>query len=251
MLCGMNVRRKVCAALAMAWVALTATAQADVISPLNGSFEADNGNAGWSAGLLTGVTPASWQASAETFGGSVAIIKPASQSIPNYAAPVDGTAVLELQSNGTAFGLFVTGVQQDLGAMVSGHKYTFAATLYSNVNLGTWMPQWSWASKYRISFYDATESRELAAITQADCDPSALGPLQSLPTSFSYTATSAVGGHTLRLIMNSESAGDGWVAYRTGVDGVSVTTTVPEPSTCGLLGTALIGLLAYAWRKQK
>jgi hypothetical protein len=32
---------------------------------------------------------------------------------------------------------------------------------------------------------------------------------------------------------------------------VSLTTTVPEPSTVALLATGLFGLLAYAWRKRK
>jgi hypothetical protein len=44
---------------------------------------------------------------------------------------------------------------------------------------------------------------------------------------------------------------DGATAQSTfGIDSVSF-TAVPEPSTLALIGTALCGLLAYAWRKQK
>ena len=134
--------------------------------------------------------------------------------------------------------------------MVTGQTYTFAATLYSHA--GDWLPEAGWQSYYRISFYDVTGSRELAAITQANFDPSALGYLKSLPATFKYTATSADNGDTLRLIMNPDTGSLSY-AYQflaTGVDGVTV-TVAPEPSTLMLLGTALFGLLAYAWRKRK
>ena len=40
--------------------------------------------------------------------------------------------------------------------------------------------------------------------------------------------------------------------YYTRVNGFEMTAvSSPEPSTLVLLGTALLGLLAYAWRKRK
>ena len=44
----------------------------------------------------------------------------------------------------------------------------------------------------------------------------------------------------------------GATGTRFGIDNVSVSAmAVPEPTSMGLLGTSLLGLLAYAWRKAK
>ena len=106
MLCGKNVRSVVCVLLAVVGLAFcTGPAGANVISPLNGSFEADNGNAGWSNGALNGVTPTDWQNSALTSSGNtVGIVQPGSQSDPSYATPANGVAMVPLQANGSGWG---------------------------------------------------------------------------------------------------------------------------------------------------
>ncbi len=48
---------------------------------------------------------------------------------------------------------------------------------------------------------------------------------------------------TISLIMNAKGAN--------GVDSITLTTDVPEPSACMLVLTGVFGLLAYAWRKRK
>jgi hypothetical protein len=36
-----------------------------------------------------------------------------------------------------------------------------------------------------------------------------------------------------------------------GIDSVLLTSSVPEPGTCALLASGVVGLLAYAWRKRR
>lgn len=39
--------------------------------------------------------------------------------------------------------------------------------------------------------------------------------------------------------------------YAGGIDSILLTSSVPEPTSCALLASGLIGLLCYAWRKRK
>lgn len=65
------------------------------------------------------------------------------------------------------------------------------------------------------------------------------------PFSFNYAVEAGRVGNNWRLDINSFA----WPAY-TGIDNVSV-TAVPEPTTLALLGTSLIGLVAFARRNRK
>lgn len=248
MSCGTNVRNGTCIMLAVVGLAFfcPTPAIATIISPLNGSFEDDSFSGGYVNQLPTNWsnTPLALTALADP---NPVLNHPSVSGL--YPAAADGATVLGLESqyyaptNGL---LFAYGVQQNLGTMISGQTYTFAARLSSNSQGNR--------SFYRISFYNVTEGRELAAITQADYDPSALGSLQSLPAQFSYTASAADAGDTMRLIMQApaqgQDLGNGWWVARTGVDAVTV-TSVPEPSCFALIATGVFGLLAYAWRRQK
>lgn len=241
MLFGKNSTKMACVLLAAAGLSLYATsASATVISPTNGSFE--NPTFG---GWYTFDAPTGWDASAGQYSSQV-IHHPGESGF--YAATTDGVSIFGLEHNNpNGFNGIGdnSGIQQDLGTMEANRKYTFNATLFSNSGGADNL------SAYRISFYDVTDGRELAAITEANYDPSSLGTLKTLAATFDYTTTAADVGDTLRLIMEGRSRDS--VNYpRTGIDSVTVTTsTVPEPNTLVLLTVGLASLLAYAWRKQK
>lgn len=236
---------KMIGAVVMVGLVLHASpAGATVMSPSNGSFELPAFDAGTN---YTSALAADWQATSQNTGGMDILHHSSVSGL--YAAPVDGSTIVGLESQWKDGLNLYGGIQQDLGTMAADEKYTFQATLFSNSEGGV--------CRYRISFYNVTDGRELAAITHADFDPSALGTNQTVAATFAYTALAADAGDTLRLIMNpSTTEGNtlpnGWAINRTGVDAVSVTTTaVPEPATMAALCSALVGLLAYAWRRRK
>lgn len=231
-------------------------ATADTMTVVNGGFEQDVvASESWGY-HINFITPTGWtQADFTGTSGDHEVAgilhRPtgdiAQGETPLYTAPVDGSNQMfgmELDWNGSAFTYSEhTGIYQNLGAMTTGEKYTFNATLYSGSEAGR-------PSSYRVSLFDVTDNRELAAITQANFDPSSLGYLKSMPATFSYTATAADSGDTLRLILVGTPGTADHV--RTGIDNVSVTTAaVPEPGTVLMLVMGIAGLLAYAWRKQK
>ena len=66
---------------------------------------------------------------------------------------------------------------------------------------------------------------------------------------YSYTGTWQSSSTSLDVDVKWVS---GTIAYYTRVNGFEMTAvSSPEPSTLVLLGTALLGLLAYAWRKRR
>lgn len=245
MRCGLSVRERVCLALAMAAIALTAVSANAEIMVSDGSFEDPATGVGYATQLPTG-----WSLSPNAT-ANPAIVQPA--ILAAYAPTSYGLQVLALegQYNNPSGPWIVNGVQQDLGQMKAGETYAFNAVLSScSGNARCY---------YKIGFYDATDGHELASIDETVFDPSALGSLQTLPAMFSYAATPDVANHGLRLIMETKNVGTyfeapwaGVTGYcnRTGIDNVTV-TTVPEPTACMMLVCGLTGLLAYAWKKAR
>lgn len=247
--------RQLCALSAVIGLILcTGPATATVVSPANGDFETDALDSEMFGYYISFITPTGW--SQADFTGTTGdhevagiLHRPtgdiAESEVPLYAAPANGSNQLfgmELDWDGHSPYSTHTGIYKDLGDMTAGEKYTFNAMLYSNSEGSP--------SSYRVSFYDVTDNRELAAITQADFDPSSLGTLAHVPATFNYTATAADNGDTLRLILLATPGSADHV--RTGIDAISVTVTaVPEPGTLLLGALGVVGLLAYAWRRQK
>jgi hypothetical protein len=247
MLFGLDVRKNAFLALAMAAIALTAASGSAEIVVNNGSFEDPTvGAGGYELALPTG-----WSLSPNAT-ADPAVVQPAVD--PIYPTTSYGSQILALEgqyNNWTSGPWIVNGVQQDLGEMKAGETYTFGAILSSCSG--------SARCYYKIGFYDAADGHELNSIDETDYDPSALGSLQTLPATFSYTATFADANHGLRLIMESTNQGTYFsvangaltgYCNRTGIDNVTV-TTVPEPAACVTLLCGVSGLLAYAWRRRK
>jgi predicted MFS family arabinose efflux permease len=69
------------------------------------------------------------------------------------------------------------------------------------------------------------------------------------------TYTANIGGVTISDVLNSSATSVGSFYLSTSVGGVAFdnlsVSTVPEPSAVLLMAMGLVGLLAYAWRKQK
>jgi hypothetical protein len=216
------------AVIVMSAVLVASSVRATVISPLNGSFESPTFTSAYYVAC-----PTDWSPIGD---GSGQLLQRESYYYPIAA---EGFTWLGLEDNNGSH----TGVQQDLGTMTTGEKYTFGAILASHND--------GYNCQYKISFFDVTDNRELASITQADFDPSggvkALG--QTMPASFSYIATAADNNDVLRLVLESTASSG---QARTGVDLVAVTTTqTPEPGTIALLIGGLASLAAYAWRRRK
>jgi hypothetical protein len=76
----------------------------------------------------------------------------------------------------------------------------------------------------------------------ADMTP--LGQFNDFTISYTAPSSGAALGKTLQVMVGGEAC--------VGLDNVRLSdSTVPEPGTIVLLGTGLLGLLAYAWRKRK
>jgi len=213
---GMKMWRKACLLSALLILALQATSVVAAVSVTNGGFEdpstwAEGHYWTWGTGQVnTADMPAGWT---PITGTSTILHRPTDATGGLYAQPTDGSATLfGLESNGNDSNLY--GVYQNIGTLTAGKLYTFNGTLFSNIE--------GLASGYEISLYNVTDGRKLAAITQAQYDPSARGTNKTLDAKFCYAATAADNGDTLRLILAPQA---GTVNYRTGVDAVSVTET--------------------------
>lgn len=243
---GLDLRKGACLALAMAAIALTAASATAEIVVNNGSFE----DPVIGAGGYDTVLPSGWSLSANAT-ANPGIVQPTVN--PLYAPTSYGSQILALEgqyNNWTSGPWIVNGVQQDLGAMKAGETYTFSAILSSCSGTAR--------CYYKIGFYDAADGHELNSIDETDYDPSALGSLQTLPATFSYTATTADANHGLRLIMESTNQGTYFsvangaltgYCNRTGIDNVTV-TAVPEPATLVLVAMGFLSLVSYVWRRR-
>lgn len=229
-MCGDISRRCLCGTLALLGLALCAAPAGAVIhSPVNGSFEDPVFSDPFpDQPYVFGTLPTGWQASPgavdSNTGGMAEILHHSGGTYGLYAAPVNGSTILGLESQSWWGATLCTGVQQDLGTMTTGQTYKFSATLFSNTN--------SNACGYHINFYNVTDDptmiAPLAGITQANFDPSALGIKKTVAATFSYTAAPNDQNDVLRLVMQANTTpagspdGNGNWLNRTGVDGVAV-----------------------------
>ena len=229
--------------------AVVATAHAQIITPLNGSFEgplfAPNGNG---ADLTT---PTNWTAIEDD---GYITRQGGNSTAYNFSPDMDGACIYSMESNNIPnISLFGQGViQQTLGTMVSGETYTFNATLFGNQipDLNIFWGLTKYVSSFRISFLDVDMNMELAAITQADFNP---GTGLNIPATFSYQVGASHAGNAmaLRLAAVQPTIPEGYGAAfgRTGIDKVTV-TTVPEPGAAvSLLGG--LGLLLGVRRRRR
>jgi hypothetical protein len=153
----------------------------------------------------------------------------------------DGTNVSLINVTGPGQGVIL----QDLTATFeAGKTYTFSGLL------GRRQESWTTraaADHYDLFLKDLVTNTTLASYTIAG---SALAYDSFTPASCSYTVTpdDPAIGHEIRVMfgLTADVAGDQYADF----DNFQLTAT-PEPSTLVLLGTSLVGLLAYAWRKRK
>ena len=244
-----NARRYWSIALAMGGIMLSAGFADATVVLSNGSFESPGVTA--SAGYEQQL-PTDWSLSANATENPT-LNNPTTSNL--YAAPTQGAQILALEGNyfnwESSPAWSVDGVQQDVGTMTAGKTYSFGADLFSG--------DAGYGCFYTISLYDVSDSRELASIDESNFDPSLAGKKQTVHASFNYTASAADQGDTLRLIMEGKAegtyfsiAGGALTGYanRTGIDNVTLTESVPEPSTLLLAVLGSLGLVCYAWRKR-
>ena len=189
------------------------------ISLLNGSFEEPQWGTPGDGGMTYPNPPTGWTS---TTGFTARY-----HAGTGYVDPTDGDAAFSLEGNPGVD----TGLYQDLGTMGhAGEIYTFSADLLGEA---------SWPSKYKISFVNATDGAELAAITHADFPVTLKGlPGDTVSVAMNYTALASDAGDTLRVLI--EAFDDEANFYRTGVDNVDVVKTPASgPNSVGWNSTAI------------
>ena len=133
-----------------------------------------------------------------------------------------------------------------------GYKYTLSAGFASNVNTST-----TGTGNLFVGFLTGTQAADNKGTVLASNDvaiTSATSGRQSLTyITTTYTPTGADIGNSVNLglwVNNTGMSGTGEVHYI--ADNVTLSrVATPEPGTCVLLVTGLLGLLCYAWRKRR
>jgi len=213
----------VIATLAVALLLATNSAFAAVNSPLNGSFEdpsatttPDNNTSGvdnWDVNNTIPFTSENWY---NTWGYS----RWGGDSSPYAydAAYADENWLLALESSHDYAGYM--GVQQDLGTMTEGDKYTFSGTLFGHN---------TYPSTYQVILYNVNDASVLSSITDIDFPiPMKGNEGDVIVATMDYTASASDEGDVLRLLLLPRNLGPGTHA-RTGIDSVSVMTNYYEP----------------------
>jgi hypothetical protein len=205
---------------------------------VSGAIDGSN-TSGWAVGYSTGSV---WNADAQT----------AAFETTTNAGYVGGT----LLSFTLTFGRPAVGFEENLGrfalAVTTAARSSFADGLANGGNVGN--------DSIWTVLTPSTAVSALGTTLTINADHSVLAsganPGFETYTVAAQTTLTAITGIRLQALEDSTLPHNG--PGRTATDGNFILTTfavtqtaVPEPGTSVLLSSALIGLLAYAWRKRK
>lgn len=221
-----------------------AIARGDLVS--NGSFEspavgdgAAGGLTGWNEGLWAAPEGA-WNPYNPTdgyFPGSSYVSPGQPGYLPN---PAEG-----LQ---TGYGYLKSGswmyMYQDVGDPTINTKYTLTFAVGAGLISAT--PDWD------VMLIDtATQATIYAKMNSGDAGVSLPTAGTFVENMISWTNTTVTtGGLQVFIAVTGKAGVEGW--QEMFIDNIRLTAeTVPEPCAISMVGTALVGLLAYAWRKRK
>jgi hypothetical protein len=228
-----------------------------------GSLDGANGGTGWSnAWSASSSGSASVSATGLTYasGGQILVTSGGSASLPGThygdfrapaSTPASGTMYISFMADRTGTGesgylglsLFNDSTEHlYIGAQSNGGQYWYMQQNSSN----------EWGNTTETA--GATPTLLVARIdfgTSSNVYKLYVNPsLTSEPGTASASFTSSAAFSWDRIRIQSGVAGD-IDEIRMGTTYADVVSSVPEPTTCILLGTGAMAILAYAWRKRK
>lgn len=200
----------------------------------------DSGMDGWDelSENDAGQPPPTWVSSGGEDGGGYfeASRKGASPYIlPPTTSPLYGNLPASFESNQIKFSYYL----KHISGPIAGSPLLY---MFANVGGGSWDTDWAWTPSDNSIPYDWRQFT-FTVDTAASDPPAGWAKLEG-PGSWADSWR-----HVCYWNFWS-SWGDGSTTLTNAIDTVSV-MGVPEPTTISLLTTALLGMLAYAWRKRK
>ncbi len=219
---------------ALAGLFVAASAQAGVIAGGNGSFETNTYTSGnQAASGLWFINASGGGASGWTFSGGTRWFM---ANGCGYGASSDGTYFLNVASWATPMVATTT-----ISGLTVGSQYALTFDVSQRQGL--------YNSTDAMTVVIDTTTPTSKTITMTDLPSVQSGSADSVNyVSESLTFTATAESQTLTLTGQTEVSAETHNDFV--VDNFKV-SSVPEPSTLAMLSAGLLGLLAYAWRKQK